>query len=273
MLGKGRAVAITADDIARLADELACHPADLEAIADVESKGFGWFVNGRMKILFEKHWFYKYLSGDIRKAAVKNGLARAKFVRPQNGGYKDQNTSDQRYSLLERAAKINREGAFKSISMGTFQIMGFNHEICGFKTAEGMFHAFCDSELAQLQAFANFLKAKKLVPAIRSRDFARIEEVYNGGGLGGAYAKRMKEASDKLRKSKWANYKPGSVAAKPEPKPTPMPAPTPAPKAPEAPEAPKSNGLVTAAYALAAAAAMAAATFFGNITDWVRSFF
>lgn len=209
-LGKGKAAAATDADMAKLADDLQCHPADLEAIAQVESAGFGWFPDGRIKILFEKHWFYKFIPDAARTNAMKNGLARKNWIKPANGGYKDQATPNDRYRLLEKAIKVDREAAFKSISMGTFQIMGFNHAICGHQTAEGMFNAFCQSEVYQLSAFAGFLNTKGLVPAIRARDFARVEQVYNGGGLNGAYARKMKAASDKLRAGKWKDYRPGS---------------------------------------------------------------
>lgn len=211
-LGKGKAAAITDADMAKLADDLQCHPADLEAIAQVESAGFGWFADGRIKILFEKHWFYKLLPDEKRTNAMKNGLARKNWISPANGGYKDQDKPDDRYKLLERAIKVDREAAFSSISVGKFQIMGFNHKICGHQTAEGMFNAFCESEVYQLSAFAGFLVNKGLVKAIRARDFDRVEEVYNGGGLGGAYAKKMRAESDKLRAGKWKGYRPGSLA-------------------------------------------------------------
>lgn len=212
MLGKGKATAATDADLARLADSLQVHPADLEAIAQVESAGFGWFPDGRIKILFEKHWFYKFLPDAARTNAMKSGLARKSWISPKNGGYKDQATAGERYKLLERAIKIDREAAFKSVSVGTFQIMGFNHGICGHQTAEGMFNAFCEGELYQLSALASFLTAKGLLPAIRARDFAKVETVYNGGGLNGTYAKKMREASDKLRAGKWKNYRPAVVS-------------------------------------------------------------
>lgn len=226
-LGKGRASASTDADIARLADSLQCHPADLEAIAQVESAGFGWFSDGRIKILFEKHWFYKFLSPSVRSLAVLDQIARKTWISPANGGYKDQATADQRYKLLERAIKIDREAAFKSISVGTFQIMGFNHAICGHQTAEGMFNAFCESETYQLSALAGFLTGKGLLTALRTRDFPEIERVYNGGGLKGVYAAKMRTASDALRAGKWRDYKPGSMTMKP----------TPQPEAPAIPEA------------------------------------
>lgn len=217
MLGKGKAAAATDADLARLADSLQVHPADLEAIAQVESAGFGWFPDGRIKILFEKHWFYKFLPDAARTNAMKSGLARKSWISPKNGGYKDQATAGERYKLLERAIKIDREAAFKSVSVGTFQIMGFNHGICGHQTAEGMFNAFCEGELYQLSALAGFLTAKGLLPAIRARDFAKVEAIYNGGGLNGTYAKKMREASDKLRAGKWKGYRPVVAAAEAAP--------------------------------------------------------
>lgn len=224
ILGKGEAIAVTDADIANLADSLGCHPADLEAIAEVESGGFGWFPDGRIKILFEKHWFYKYLEGTVRTNAMKSGLARANWISPAKGGYKDQATPDQRYSLLERAIKVNREGAFKAISVGRYQIMGFNHAACGHPTAEDMFNKFCQSEAYQLSAFAAFLKSKGLVSAIQRRAFIEIERGYNGGGLNGAYAIRMKAASDNLRAGKWKNYRRGSMAIPKPPAPPEKPA-------------------------------------------------
>jgi len=231
-LGYGKAVAATDADMSRLADDLKCHPADLEAIAQVESSGFGWFADGRIKILFEKHWFYKLIPDGARSNATKNGLARKNWISPKNGGYKDQASPEDRYKLLERALKVDREAAFQSVSVGTFQIMGFNHKICGHQTAEGMFNAFCESEVYQLTAFAGFLSNKGLLPAIRARDFAKVEEVYNGGGLNGEYAARMRKASDKLRAGKWKDYKSGQSGSR-LPSGTPSAPVTPKPVTPE----------------------------------------
>lgn len=211
-LGEGRAEAITDKDIATLADKLGVHPADLEAIAEVESNGFGWFADGRMKILFEKHWFYKLIDPSKRAKAVNAGLARAKWIAPKDGGYTEQKSSAQRYKILQDAIAVDEDAAYQSISMGKFQIMGFNHGLCGFTSAKQMFVQFLDSEANQLRAFANFLKGKNLIPALKARDFAEIEKVYNGGGLNGTYAKKMKAASDSLRAGKWKHYQPAKTA-------------------------------------------------------------
>ena len=114
MLGKGRAAAITDQDIEALALDIGCHPADLEAVAEVESGGFGWYPDGRIKILFEKHWFWKLLEADRRLEASRRGLARKAWKSPAAGGYKDQKSANQRYHLLERAMKMDKEAALKS---------------------------------------------------------------------------------------------------------------------------------------------------------------
>ncbi len=210
MLGKGAAKALEPDDFGNLAKELACHPANLEAIANVESRGFGWFKDGRIKILFEKHIFYKQLRGKANQAkrakAIRLGLARRRFISPSRGGYKDQRGASSRYKLLKMAMEIDEAAALKSISMGTYQIMGFNYEVCGFESVRHMWGSFLDGERAQLEAFANFLKSRKLVQAIRDGNFALVEKRYNGGGLKGRYARQMAIQADKLRSDKWANW-------------------------------------------------------------------
>ncbi|WP_313026744.1 N-acetylmuramidase domain-containing protein [Brucella sp.] len=211
MLGTGRAEAITDRHIATLADQLGVHPADIEAISEVESNGFGWYPDGRIKILFEKHWFYKLIPTAKRSEAVKARIARKDWISPAKGGYKEQNTTAARYDLLAKAIRFNEDAAYQSISIGRYQIMGFNHAICGFATAKLMFEQFVDSEVNQLSAFAAFLKSKKLIPAIEARDFAKVEEVYNGGGLNGEYARKMQKASDQLRAGKWKGYVAGSM--------------------------------------------------------------
>lgn len=248
MLGKGRAEAITNNDIAALATELGCHPATLEAIAEVESAGFGWFDDGRIKILPEPHKFEDYLPASRRAEARKIGLGTADYKQTKASGHYRRMTNGPgpRYDFLERMIAFDADAAFKAISVGKFQIMGFNAETCGFKSARAMFDAFVDSEVNQLRAFGQFLIKNGLRTALKQEDFAKVEEVYNGGGLNGAYAKRMKAESDKLKRGKWAKWPmtwPGKDEARApvvEPKPAPPvviePAkPPPTPAAPPAP--------------------------------------
>jgi hypothetical protein len=249
MLGKGKAEALDDGAFEALAIEFGCHPADLEAIAEVESKGFGWFPDGRIKILFEKHRFYKNLTRDQRKQAVASRLARRKWLSPKMGGYKEQNSADSRYAILQRAININEEAALQSVSMGTYQIMGFNAKLCGFANARDMWSAFLDSENNQLRAFATYLDKTGLVPALRRGDFEAIEKGYNGGGLKGAYARKMAAAADRLRAGKWKDWNPEDYNVRSHPiedlKKVPVPKPKPKPQA-----QPGSSGFFSALSAL-----------------------
>lgn len=267
-LGKGRAAAIDDSDYSDLAIELACHPADLEAIAIVESDGFGWFKDGRIKILFEKHWFYKLVPDDKRQRAIKAGVARKSWVSPSKGGYKDQIGADARYKLLQKAMNIDTEAALQSISMGRFQIMGFNYKICGFKSADQMWRMFLDDEYNQLRAFANFLTAKGLVKALQDREYDRIEKGYNGGGLNGAYAAKMKRKANELRKGKWKDWSPSQKPTQ-APKPQPRPAQRKSTKPASAPRKSAKGGIIV--LVLAALAGIGA--FWGNLIDKIQTLF
>lgn len=218
MLGQGAAVAITAKDIEELAIAEGWHPAVIEAIAQVESQGFGWFPDGRMKILNEHHWFYKLVRKDRRAEAVRQGVARKNWISPKRGGYKDQIGADARYAQLEKKMKLDRSAAIQSISMGRFQIMGFNWKKCGFASPEDMWEKFLASEVWQLMAFKNFIVNSGLRRAVEQKDFQKVEEVYNGGGLNGVYARKMTEAYQKLINGKWKGWYPTrSEARAPQP--------------------------------------------------------
>lgn len=234
MLGKGRAAAISNDDMAALARELGCHPASLEAIAEVESNGFGWFDDGRIKILPEPHKFDDYLPAARRAQARRLGLATTSYAATKaSGHYKAMtNGPGPRYALFARMIAFDENAAFNAISVGRFQIMGFNHDVCGYRTAKAMFEAFVDSEANQLRAFGRFLVDKKLTDELAREDFDGIERGYNGGGLNGVYASRMRVEAAKLKRGKWAKWPhdwPGKGVSVPTPPMVPL---TPAPAAP-----------------------------------------
>jgi hypothetical protein len=243
MLGQGRAAAITNNDMAALAIGLGCHPAALEAIAEVESAGFGWFDDGRIKILPEPHKFYSALPDGRRAVALKAGLAFKTYAQTKASGHYKRMTNKPgpRYDFLARMIEFDAGAAYEAISVGKFQIMGFNAETCGFPSAKAMFDAFVDSEVNQLRAFGQFLVKNGLRPALKAEDFAQVETTYNGGGLGGVYAAHMKVECAKLKAGKWSGW-PHTWPGKADPAPLPPPVitapPVVAPPAPVKPVAP-----------------------------------
>ena len=264
-IGVGKAKALERQDYIAAAISLGTEPAVIETIAQVESAGFGWDKQGRIKILFEKHVFYRELPTDRRAAAVKAGLARAKWVSPSRGGYKDHGTPEKRWALVEKAIVFDHNTAFRSFSMGTYQIMGFNAEMCGFKSAELMFGAFLrpDGEAAQLRAFCSYIVNKKLRTAVRTKNWDAIEKGYNGGGQGGAYARKMRAVYAKISASgKWNGWQTEkrTVVVTPVPRPPIQPSPLPV-------ESPPRVGTGAALAAILAAVAAALWNWWDHVTS------
>lgn len=212
----GRGLALAADKwaIARAAREHQWHPADLGGIKVVESGSFGWFRNGQIKILPEPHVFRRRLPERLRAKAIRQGLATRGFrATKASGHYKSMRGPKPRYDLLNKMIQFclkHNKGmvgpAYMSVSIGDFQIMGFHWKALGFKSAKNMFDQFCASQTVQINAFVKLLLQMGLKQAIRDRNFARVETVYNGGGLNGAYARRMKRESDILRRTVWKDW-------------------------------------------------------------------
>lgn len=170
---------------------IGCDPAALDAVVQVESGGRGFDARGRPKILFEKHKFYVLLEAGRRRIALRQKLARKRWSPKQYG---DQRFYDDRWSLLERARRIDDTAALKSCSWGIGQIMGFNHRLAGFETVQDMVMAFTGSEDAQLYAMAKFVTATGLGRAIADHDWRGVARVYNGPGQVEVYAARLAEA-------------------------------------------------------------------------------
>lgn len=146
---------------------------ELHAVIDVETPGNGFDEKGRPRMLFEPHIFYRELAGEERQRAIEAGLAYPKWKRSYP---KDS------YPRLQRAMEINREAAFRSASWGIGQVMGFNHKLADYPTAEAMVIDFVDSENAQLQGMVNFIRNAGLADELQRHDWAGFARGYNGAG-------------------------------------------------------------------------------------------
>lgn len=182
----------SADGLKAVAAKLKCEVAAVVAIVKVESRGSGIDRLGRVKVLFEKHKFYKNLPPEKRKAAVAAGLARAKWISVKKGGYKDQPDNDAALDFLVRAIAIDETAALKSASYGLGQVVGENAELCGWPSVQAFVLDMCQSEDSHVEAMMGFLIGNGLGDELRALDFDAIERVYNGGGQNGVYAAQMR---------------------------------------------------------------------------------
>ena len=98
---------------------------------------------------------------------------------------------------------IDGDAALNSASWGRFQIMGFNHSACGYKTVIGFVRAMYESEGKQLDAFVAFLKSSKLASALREKRWADFARGYNGSGYAAnKYDEKLKIAYEKFKPAK-----------------------------------------------------------------------
>lgn len=199
---KGAAKRLDDIDIPRIGAEIGVGEDELHAFMDVEAAGSGFDANGRVKMLFEPHVFYRELGpGKKRERAVKEGIAYASW---KPGKY----PADS-YPRLKAAMQIDETAALRSASWGLGQVMGFNCALVGYDTPQAMVRAFAADEENQLRAVVAFLKRKGLASALKAHNWAKIEKVYNGGGFKGTYAARMQAAFGRWQRIKDTPLMPG----------------------------------------------------------------
>lgn len=191
----------TINAITTVAKNNGYEPAALLAVADVESAGVPfWKVGGKQKpaVRFEGHYFYKLLNDSDRAIAVAEGLAR-----PKAGAVKNPSNYSARYDLIERAAKINRNAAYQSVSWGMGQVMGSHYKDLGYESVDDLVTA-CDTVEGQAELIVNFINNNGLKDEVDENDWAGFARGYNGS----AYKKNQ---YDKKLSAAYLKYSSGEV--------------------------------------------------------------
>ena len=162
-------------------------PRVMEAIMSVEAGRRTHNEDGNAIVRFEAHVFKGELRNDemwARHFRVGTPAWHDQEWRPSpTDGWQRIHTGRQadEYAVLEFAQRLNREAAYRSISVGAPQIMAFHHARLGYATAQLMWQAFTDSVSAQMIALCNFvLTDPALHAAVNAHDFPRIGKIYNG---------------------------------------------------------------------------------------------
>ena len=172
--------ALTEEAIREAANNLGVDVACVKAVAEVESLGNGFNSTGMVKILFERHKFYKFIAQKYG-ATKANQLAamHPDICSPKAGGYTSSTATE--HKRLDKAIAIDRECAMKSASWGRFQVMGFNYAAAGFANVEDFCVAMWKSEDEHLRAFVNFIKADaNMHRHLKNRNWAAFANAYNG---------------------------------------------------------------------------------------------
>lgn len=189
-------MALSFSDIKKAAELIGVEPCTVKAIVEVESGGSGFLPDGRVKILFEGHVFWK----ELQKRGINPELLKMPNIVYPKWDKSQYKGGAQEHERLNAAALVNKEAALCSASWGLFQIMGFNHRLCGFSIVQDFVDAQKESEANQLNSFCQFMKNEGLVLFLKGLDFAGFARRYNGPGYAqNQYDVKMRKAYERCK--------------------------------------------------------------------------
>lgn len=163
---------LTEQDYRNAAARLSVRPSAIMAFAEVEAAGAG-FHRGYPKILPEPHRFSKLTRH--RYDASHPALSYRKWgTRPYP------RSQDERYNQLLGMIELDPWAGFAACSYGKFQILGENHEACGYDNPWAFAGAMAFDEPTQLKAFESFIRQSGIINPLRSCLWGEVARRYNG---------------------------------------------------------------------------------------------
>jgi hypothetical protein len=176
------------------------------AVDEVESAGAGFDEQGRVKLLFEPHWFHKLTGGIF---ADSHPALSCPAWNPKSPSYQ----RDQHQVLAEARALVPAPGqssvrvddaAVQACSWGRYQVMGFNWRLAGARSLAAFEAQMRTSEAEHLAAFVSFVRShREMLAALQAQDWPGFARRYNGPGyaanrydtkLAAAFARHSKGA-------------------------------------------------------------------------------
>lgn len=184
---------VTDEELASIAAGIDVEPAALKALIEVETSGRGFDSKNRIRMRFEPHVFSAQ-TGHAHDDSHPHVSVRD-WRRGVKMGWRNP------YALLADAIILDQDAALRSASWGLPQLMGFNAELAGYRSAAEMVHSFKRGERQQIEAMARWLQRTDIVSPLRAHDWAGVARRYNGAGyaandydgkLAAAYRKHSK---------------------------------------------------------------------------------
>lgn len=168
--------------------------ATVYAVNEVESDGAGFLLNGKPKILFERHQMHRLLAtprheGDdaasLKAHADQLAILHPNLVNVRPGGYAGDTAEHQR---LANAKLIDALCAPEACSWGALQIMGYHWQRLGYASLDDFTTRMATSEAEQFEAFVRYIEAEPaLHKALKAKKWAEFAKRYNGP----AYARNL----------------------------------------------------------------------------------
>lgn len=190
---------LSESDLVDFANQFGLELAAVKAVNEIESSGKGFLLDGRPKILFEGHIFWRRLEfyglnpQSYLEPRLQNVLYKTWTRSHYEGGIKE-------YFRLEKAAGMSdlpqiHDAAYEAASWGSFQIMGFHWKSLGYSSVDHFVSTLYEHEREHLKAFGKFLEVNNLLRFLKSRDWTRFALGYNGSGqAANKYDERLENA-------------------------------------------------------------------------------
>lgn len=192
---------LTNEMIKDLANRLDIEPALLKAVQIVEAAGRdGFLSDGRPQILFEGHIMYKEFHKKFPDRDLDYLCKRFSTVFYPKWDKSKYFGDLGEYKRLELAKEIDEECALKATSWGMFQIMGFNHNLCGCKDVFDFVHKMSESHEKQLELMYYFMNNSGCLKELKEKDWAGFAKKYNGPGYAqNAYDQKLRNAYENFK--------------------------------------------------------------------------
>lgn len=191
---------ITNQMFQKLGEQFGIEPALLKSVAIVEcgTDLNGFLIDGKPKILFEGHIFYK----EYRKI---NATSAGKCLKSHPTICYEKWTTKyylggmDEWDRYREAASLNEQCAMLATSWGFPQIMGFNHKACGCNTVEDFVDKMKESEESQMKLWYHFLYNNRLIPLLKEHNWEEFTKKYNGPGQVDRYSQKLINTYNNLK--------------------------------------------------------------------------
>lgn len=172
-------------DFIQAANIIGCEVEVIKAVCEVEAPRGGFMPDGKPIILYEPFQFgdltkHKYFNASITIDGIVYPLSLNRRIIPWSVKNAQYGRSNIQHQKLEAAKLLDPIAAEKACSWGKFQIMGYNHKLCGYNTLYDFVVAMYKDEGEHLKAFINFIKNTRLDDELREKRWEDFAFAYNG---------------------------------------------------------------------------------------------
>lgn len=168
----------TIEKVSRIAESIGVEPAQLLAVAEVESGGtVSWQTKFGVKppVRFEGHYFHKRLKGAKLRQAIAAGLAS-----PRAGAVANRSSYDARYELVYAAMKIDANAAMESCSWGLGQVMGAHWKKLGYSSVKALVDEASSGVDGQIALMVKYIQKFGLADELQTKNDKSFADQYNG---------------------------------------------------------------------------------------------